>query len=39
MHMFSTLINSLCHENKLDEACMYFSGDVGCGYSASSTVV
>jgi pentatricopeptide repeat protein len=31
MHMFSTLINSLCHESKLDEACMYFQEmlDVG----------
>ena len=24
MHMFSTLINSLCRENKLDDACKYF---------------
>jgi pentatricopeptide repeat protein len=24
MHMFSTLINNLCHENKLDDACKYF---------------
>ena len=24
MHMFSTLINSLSHENKLDDACKYF---------------
>ena len=23
MHMFFTLINNLCHENKLEEACMY----------------
>ncbi|OVA10639.1 Pentatricopeptide repeat [Macleaya cordata] len=24
MHMFSALINSLCHENRLDDACKYF---------------
>ncbi|OMO88106.1 hypothetical protein COLO4_20460 [Corchorus olitorius] len=24
MHMFSDLINSLCHANKLDDACKYF---------------
>ena len=24
MHMFSTLISSLSHENKLDDACKYF---------------
>ncbi|CAI9107416.1 OLC1v1006765C1 [Oldenlandia corymbosa var. corymbosa] len=31
MHMFCTLINNLCHENKLEEACAYFQEmmDVG----------